>query len=97
MSNLEQIIQTIKNEKPHLEKKYSLKEIGIFGSYIKGQANEESDVDLLVDFGQPVSLFKLAQMENYLSDLLHTKVDLVMKDALKPYIGIQILSEVQYL
>jgi predicted nucleotidyltransferase len=64
---------------------------------LKGQAKEDSDVDLLVDFGQPVSLFKFAEMENYLSDLLHTKVDLVMKDALKPHIGARILNEVQYL
>ena len=97
MSKLEQIIQTIKSEKSNLEKNYSLKEIGIFGSYLNGQAKEDSDVDLLVDFGQPVSLFKFTEMENYLSDLLHIKVDLVMKDALKPHIGVRILNEVQYL
>lgn len=97
MSKLEQIIQTIKSEKSNLEKNYSLKEIGIFGLYLNGQAKEDSDVDLLVDFGQPVSLFKFAEMENYLSDLLHIKVDLVMKDAVKPHIGVRILNEVQYL
>jgi predicted nucleotidyltransferase len=82
-----------------LEEKYKVKEIGIFGSYVRGEQTEKSDVDILVEFegGAKIGLLKFVNMENYLSDILGLKVDLVMKSALKPRIGKQILQEVSYL
>ena len=79
---------------PELEQRYKVKTLGIFGSYIRGEQHKGSDLDLLVEFYDPPSLLKFIEMENYLSDLLGVKADLVMKDALKPAIGKRVLNEV---
>ena len=80
--------------KPVLADRYGVKEIGIFGSYVRGDQQQESDVDILVDFTRSISLLEFVHLENELSDLLGVKVDLVMKTALKPRIGRHILEEV---
>ncbi len=80
--------------KPVLAERYGVKEIGIFGSYIRGEQKLNSDVDVLVDFTESISLLDFIHLENELSDLLGVKVDLVMKTALKPRIGRHILEEV---
>jgi hypothetical protein len=66
----------------------------LFGSYVRHEESKNSDLDILVTFTKPPSLFKLIRLENHLSDLLGVKVDLVMKDSLKPAIGRNILREV---
>ena len=92
------IIETIKMKlsayKPILAERYGVKEIGIFGSYIRGEQKGNSDVDVLVDFTESISLLDFIHLENELSDLLGVKVDLVMKTALKSRIGRHILEEV---
>jgi uncharacterized protein len=80
-----------------LREKYSLKTIGVFGSYVRGEQKRDSDLDLLVEFERPIGLFKFLEMEEYLSDLLKVKVDLVSKKALKPRIGRRILEETIFL
>ncbi len=77
-----------------LAEKYKVKEIGIFGSYVRGEQKLKSDVDLLVDFSESISLLDFIHLENELGVLLGVKVDLVMKTALKPRIGKHILEEV---
>jgi hypothetical protein len=74
-----------------------IKEIGIFGSYIKHTEQENSDIDILVDFQKAVDLLTFVHLKNYLSELLKVDVDLVMKKALKPKIGKRILKEVIYI
>ena len=61
---------------------------------MRKEQQADSDLDLLVTFHEPPSLLKFIELENYLSDLLGVKVDLVMQSALKPKIGKRILSEV---
>ena len=97
--SIDEIKKILKKHKKELKEKYGIKEIGIFGSYLRGEAKKESDVDILVEFNldAKVSLLDFVELENYLSDLLGVKVDLVEKSALKPRIGKQILSEVVYL
>lgn len=80
---------------PELKEKYQVSYLGIFGSYIRGEQKPESDLDVLVEFSRTPTIFKFVNLENYLSDTLGVKVDLVMKDALKPNIGKQILNEVE--
>ena len=80
---------------PELKEKYHVSYLGIFGSYIRGEQKSESDLDILVEFSKTPTIFKFVNLENYLSDALGIKVDLVMKDALKPNIGKHILSEVE--
>ena len=68
-------------------------EIGVFGSCLRGDASDDSDIDILVVFSQPVGFFKFLELEERLSEWLGAKVDLVTKAALKPHIGRRILNE----
>jgi hypothetical protein len=97
--SFDDIRRIIKGREKELKEKYGVKEIGIFGSYLRGEAKEGSDLDVLVEFEPDirVSLLDFVELENYLSDLLGVKVDLVEKSALKPRIGRHILKEVVYL
>ncbi len=80
-------------QKSVLAKKFGIKEIALFGSYVRGENQDDSDIDILVEFIQPVGLFAFMDCEEYLEKLLGIKVDLVSKKALKPYIGKQVLKE----
>jgi hypothetical protein len=99
MTNLERIKNILREHKKELKDKYGIKEIGIFGSYVRGEEKGGSDIDILVEFepGARISLLDFVGIENYLSDLLGIKVDLVEKSALKPRIGRHILNEVTIL
>lgn len=93
MKNFDQIKQTIAQQRKFLELEYSIKKIGIFGSYVHGTPTQDSDIDILVEFKKPIGLVKFLRLENYLTDLMGVKVDLVTKKALKPHIGKTILKE----
>ncbi|MGD0856274.1 MAG: nucleotidyltransferase family protein [Dehalococcoidia bacterium] len=80
-----------------LERDYCAKNIGIFGSHAVGSQRINSDIDILVEFSQPVGFIKFLELEKHLENLLGKRVDLVTKDALKPYMGQRILEEVKYL
>jgi len=97
MNKLNQIKEIIKEHKKELEEKFKVKEIGIFGSYVKRGERKRSDVDILVEFKEPIGLFEFMELEEYLAKLLDLKVDLVSKKALKPIIGQYILKEVVYI
>lgn len=77
-----------------LAQTYRVKSLGVFGSYVRHEQSPESDLDVLVEFDSPPSLFEFIRLEHYLSERLGIKVDLVMKDSLKPAIGRRILREV---
>ncbi|MEM6613916.1 MAG: nucleotidyltransferase family protein [Cyanobacteria bacterium P01_C01_bin.72] len=99
MNQLKEIKQKLNQNFDQIKQQYQIKQLGIFGSYIRGEATENSDLDILVEF-EPQARFGLltfCELENYLSELLAVKVDLVMKDSLKPQIGKNILQEVVYL
>ncbi len=80
---------------PMLRTQYNVRQLEMFGSYVRGEANAESDLDLLVTFTETPTLFQFVALEDFLSDALGVKVDLVMKQALKPGIGEVILAEAQ--
>ena len=94
MKTIKEIKNILAKHMEILESQNKVKSIGVFGSYIKGRQKKGSDLDILVDFFEPVSLLKFIHLENYLSEILGVRVDLVMKDALKPRIGKHILREV---
>ena len=94
MINLETLRKTLQDHKEELNQKYGVKELGVFGSCVKNEQHETSDVDLLVEFDEAIDLFTFVNLKNYLSNLLNVNVDLVMKKALKPKIGQRILQEV---
>jgi len=97
MKTLEEIKEILEKQKEILSQKYGVKEIGIFGSYVRREGGKDSDLDILVEFDRSIGLLKYINLENYLSEILGTKVDLVMRSALKPRIGKYILGEVVYL
>ena len=96
MKSLEEIKNTLTKQKQELRQKYGITEIGIFGSYVRGEQKKQSDVDLLVKFEEPsnLTLLDFIRLENYLSEILGVKVDLVEKTTLKPRIGKRVLQEV---
>lgn len=94
---LDRIKKIIIGEMAYLMSEYGVKEIGVFGSVVRGEQKEESDVDVLVEFSKPITLFKYSELQRYLEEKLGKKVDLVHKKGLKPIIKDYILKEVQYL
>lgn len=99
MKTLENIKKIVGDHKEELRQKYKVKEIGIFGSYVRGEQKVVSDIDILIELDDrfKIGLLKYINIENYLTEILGVKVDLVIKDALKPTIGKHILKEVIYL
>jgi uncharacterized protein len=99
MKSLDEIKQQLEHSKPLLQQKYHVTQLGVFGSYVRGEQTSASDIDVLVEFepGFRFGLLTFCELENDLSDLLGMKVDLVMKKGLKPRIGERILQEVIYL
>jgi len=97
MKTVDEIRNILAKHKKELADRYKVKEIGIFGSYIRGEQKKDSDLDILVEFKEPIGLFEFMDLEEYLRSLLGTKVDLVSKKALKPHIGEYILREAIYL
>jgi len=96
MKTITQIRMLLAEHKNEIVEKYGVTEIGIFGSYLREEQKETSDVDILVEFKRPVGMLMFINLKNYLSDLFGVNVDLVMKKALKPRIGQRILNEVIY-
>ncbi len=93
--NLARLRRALRRQMPLLRERYKVASLGVFGSYARGTPRVRSDLDLLVEFNDPrLTLLKLIEMENYLSDTLGVKVDLVEKSGLKPRIGDRILREV---
>ena len=97
MKSFEEIKEILSKSKPMVQEKYQVKELGIFGSYVRGEQNESSDLDILIAFEKAPSLLKFIELENYLSETIGIPVDLVIKQVLKPRIGENILAEVIYL
>jgi hypothetical protein len=94
---LGEIEELLKKNEAILKEKFNVKELGVFGSYVRREQKNKSDVDILVEFYKPLDLFTFIELEDFLSALLRIKVDLVMKSALKPRIKDRILKEAIYL
>ena len=97
MKKLNELKKILQDQKVALKHEYGVIEIGLFGSYSKGNQKKDSDVDILVEFEKAIDLFTYVGLKNHLSDLLGVNVDLVTKKALKPKIGERILSETVYI
>jgi predicted nucleotidyltransferase len=91
----EEIEEILRRFKPVLAEKFKVKEIGIFGSYVRGEESEESDVDILVDFYEPIG-WEFVDFKEFLEEVLDKEVDLVTVEALKPQLREEILKEVVY-
>lgn len=77
---------------PELQEDYNVSYIVLFASYVRDEENQKRDSDVLVEFSKTPTIFKFVNLENYLSDSLGIKMDLIMKNSLKPNIGKFILN-----
>ncbi len=97
MKTLNEIKKILLEHKKELKEKYKVKTIGIFGSYARGEQTETSDIDILIDYYEPISLLKLIELENYLSELFGIKVDLITKNSIhNPYLKKSIEEDLIY-
>jgi predicted nucleotidyltransferase len=78
---------------PELRQEYPIAYLGIFGSWVRGEQTPDSDLDVLVEFEEPISLFRYLQLQARLEARLGLSVDLVQRSGLKPFIGDRILAE----
>jgi predicted nucleotidyltransferase len=83
MKNLEEIKEILGQVKSLVKEKYYVSELGIFGDYVKGKVQENSEVNILIDYTEPPSLLDLVDLEYYLSDLLKVKADVISKNDYK--------------
>ena len=97
MKTLDKVRQVLLEKKSWLCERYQITELGIFGSYARGQQTETSDIDVLIDYEKAPTLFELVNLRDYLQDLTGLNVDVVTKNGLKSRIRERVLSEVVYL
>jgi uncharacterized protein len=99
VKNIEEVKAILTEHKDEVRRKYLVTELGIFGSFARGEQKRRSDVDILVEFDQRniPGLIKLIEMERYLEKLLRKKVDLVRKGGIRPELRKSILKEVVYI
>ncbi|HEY5220867.1 MAG TPA: nucleotidyltransferase family protein [Candidatus Paceibacterota bacterium] len=95
-SDSRKYLNIINENRSFLRDKYLVKEIGIFGSVARGEQTAVSDVDVLVEFSEPVGFFTFLDLESFLSKTFGKKVDLATKRALKPAVKDQILKDAVY-
>ena len=95
MNNDQEIFEKLREIKPLLYRDYSVKQIGLFGSFSNGTFSDDSDVDILVELEKPIG-WKFFSLELYLEKLFNRKIDLVTRNALKDQIKDHILSKVKY-
>ena len=95
MKTLTEIKSILQAQKPFLYERYGVKEISVFGSYVRDEQEKSSDLDILVDLSETpsIDLLDLVNLEYYLSDLLEIEVDVAIKSSLKKRIGQRILNE----
>lgn len=84
MKSFDEIRHILHSHESELRLHYGISGMSIFGSVVRGEARDDSDVDILAFFCQPVGLLRLIDAENYLSELLGSKVDLIPADEIRP-------------
>ena len=90
-----EIEQNLRKIKPELAINFNVCRIGFFGSFVTGQQNENSDLDILVEFSKPIG-WKFFELEKYLEKAFGIPIDLVTASALKERIKDSILTQVHY-
>ena len=96
MDNLAEIEEKIQHLKPFLVNEYNVRNIGVFGSYSRSEQSETSDIDILIDLGEPLG-WKFFELKEYLESQLNRPVDLVTRKALKRQLKQKILSQTKFI
>jgi len=97
MKTLDEITRLLEQYKPEFQEKYRLKEIGIFGSYARGEETGNSDIDILVEFDDAPDLLTFLEFESYVEKILDIETDMVRKKAIRTELKDEILRDVVYL
>jgi len=92
-ARLDEMVKNLRGMLPDVTARYQVREMALFGSFVREGTSPGSDLDILVSFSEPPSILQFLELQAHLSDRLGVKVDLVMRDALKPRIGERILRE----
>jgi predicted nucleotidyltransferase len=95
MTELSSIKQILTQLKPELMEKYFVNSIGLFGSIVRDDFTENSDVDIIVDFSKPIGI-EFIDLADYIESKLSKKVDLVSRNGIKPKYFHQIEPEIIY-
>ena len=93
MPSIQAILKKIREHLPSMQERYKVSRLEVFGSFVRGEQKDKSDIDILVEFSETIDLFMFMELEGFLSEKLGVKVDLVMKDTLKLRIKDAILRE----
>ncbi len=98
MTTKEEILTKLKEIKPALNEKFYIKNLGLFGSYVRGENSPSSDIDILIEYDESksFSIFTIIALEDFLTKLFNIKVDLVNKKSIKPDLKDYILNEVVF-
>ena len=96
MRDAEDIREELAALKPQLQERYPIDDLGVFGSYARGEQQPDSDLDVIVTFEEPVTLFDLVRLEEELTRRLDIAVDLVTGDSLKPRVATRVAEDVVY-
>jgi predicted nucleotidyltransferase len=92
MLTKERILLTLKELKPYLQRRYKVKELGLFGSFVRGAHRQTSAIDVLVDFQDNADLFDFVGLSQFLESKLHRKVDVVPRRALRDEVLAEVIS-----
>jgi predicted nucleotidyltransferase len=96
MRDTSDILDQLRGMRYELKERYHIRSIGIFGSYSRKHQTEQSDLDLVVEFDQPIGMMAFVHLKDLISDRLNIKVDLVTPEGLHPLIRDQVMHEVVY-
>lgn len=92
--NVQDIVAKLTELKPTITARYKVKEISLFGSFVRGEQAENSDIDLLAEFDENADLFDLIGLELFLEDTFKRAVDVVPKQVLRAELRDTVLQQV---
>ena len=97
MLKKEFVNEVLRRNKQNIQLQFHVTQIGLFGSYLRNEQHEKSDIDILVEFKKGhKDLFNYLRLKSYLEEILGASVDLVIKEAVKPRLKDVILRQVRY-
>jgi uncharacterized protein len=96
MRNTCEVLEQLRGMRHELSEQYHVRSIGVFGSYSRKHQTEQSDLDLVVEFDQPIGMMAFVHLKDLISDRLNIRVDLVTPEGLHPLIRDQVMHEVVY-
>ena len=91
--HLDVLIEQLHSMLPELREQYGVASLAVFGSYARDEQTPASDLDVLVEFEAPVSLYRQVELQDLLSQRTGVKVDLVPRRVLRPHVGDRVVRE----